>query len=158
RPDQRAARRRARPGRPAQPHHTGCPAQPQHAGGCPMTAVGDSAKPTLMRAAVVTVVVTLSGSLLGLVRDLLLAGFFGADGGTDAFLVAWTVPETAFTLVVEGAMSFLMTPLFSRSLEQSRQVVASTLPRVALVLVGLSGTVALGAPVLVHFFAPGLAD
>jgi putative peptidoglycan lipid II flippase len=123
-----------------------------------MTALGDRAKTTLMRAAVVTVVVTLSGSLLGLVRDLLLARFFGADGGTDAFLVAWTVPETAFTLVVEGAMSFLMIPLFSRSLEQSRQIVASTLPRVAVVLVVLSGMVALGAPILVHVFAPGLAD
>jgi putative peptidoglycan lipid II flippase len=123
-----------------------------------VTTINERAKTTLMRAAVVTVVVTLSGSLLGLVRDLLLARFFGASGGTDAFLVAWTVPETAFTLVVEGAMSFLMIPLFSRSLEQSKQIVASTLPRVALVLVGLSGTVALGAPVLVHVFAPGLAD
>src|SRR5689334_2928843 len=55
-------------------------------------------------------------------------------------------------------MSFLMIPLFSRSLEQSRQIVASTLPRVAVVLVVVSGTVALGAPILVHVFAPGLAD
>src|SRR5689334_14658387 len=55
-------------------------------------------------------------------------------------------------------MSFLIIPLFSRSLEQSRQIVASTLPRVAVVLVVVSGTVALGAPVLVHVFAPGLAD
>jgi putative peptidoglycan lipid II flippase len=122
---------------------------------------------TLMRAAVVTVVVTLSGSLLGLVRDLLLARLFGANGGTDAFLVAWTVPETAFTLVVEGAMSFLMIPLFSRALAQAgpgeamraaRDVVAATMPRVVAVLVLLSGTVALGAPILVRVVAPGLAD
>ncbi len=46
----------------------------------------------LARAAALTVVVTMSGSLLGFVRDLLLARFFGATGGTDAFLVAWTVP------------------------------------------------------------------
>jgi putative peptidoglycan lipid II flippase len=115
-------------------------------------------RPTLVRAAVVTVAVTLSGSLLGLVRDLLLARFFGASGGTDAFLVAWTVPETAFTLVVEGAMSFLMIPLFSRSLEQSKRVVAGTLPRVVVMLVAASGTVALGAPLLVRVIAPGLAD
>ncbi len=123
-----------------------------------MTATVNRVQTTLMRAAVVTVVITMSGSLLGLVRDLLLARFFGADGGTDAFLVAWTVPETAFTLVVEGAMSFLMIPLFSRALAQSRQVVATTLPRIVAVLVVASGTVALGAPVLVHVVAPGLAD
>ena len=85
-----------------------------------MTATESPVRTTLMRAAVVTVVITLSGSLLGLVRDLLLARFFGANGGTDAFLVAWTVPETAFPLVVEGAMSLLMIPLFSRALSQQR--------------------------------------
>jgi putative peptidoglycan lipid II flippase len=124
-------------------------------------------RPTLMRAAVVTIVVTLSGSALGLIRDLVLARFFGATGGTDAFLVAWTVPETAFTLVVEGAMSFLMIPLFSRALagsgpgrgrDATRQIVASTLPRVTVVLVAASAAVALGAPLLVHTIAPGLAD
>jgi putative peptidoglycan lipid II flippase len=36
----------------------------------------------LMRAALITVVITLSGSMLGLVRDLLVARYFGANGGT----------------------------------------------------------------------------
>jgi putative peptidoglycan lipid II flippase len=117
---------------------------------------------TLARAAAVTVAVTLAGSALGFVRDLLLARFFGADGGTDAFLVSWTVPETAFTLVVEGAMSFLLIPLFSRALVDpglsTRDVVAATLPRVTAALVAASGLVMLGAPVLVRLIAPGLAD
>ena len=118
-------------------------------------------RPTLVRAALLTIVVTMAGSLLGLVRDLLLARFFGADGGTDAFLVAWTVPETAFVLVVEGAMSLLMIPVFSRALSRRRaasDVVAATLPPVLVVLVTLSAATALGAPVLVRVLAPGLAD
>jgi putative peptidoglycan lipid II flippase len=122
-----------------------------------MTAPG-----TLVRAAAVTVGITLAGSALGFVRDLLLARFFGADGGTDAFLVSWTVPETAFTLVVEGAMSFLLIPLFSRALVDpglsTRDVVAATLPRVTAALVAASTVVVLGAPVLVRLVAPGLAD
>jgi putative peptidoglycan lipid II flippase len=116
---------------------------------------------TLVRAAIVTVVITMSGSILGLVRDLLLARLFGANGGTDAFLVAWTVPETAFPLVVEGAMSFLMIPLFSRALSEARaarDVVAATMPRVVAVLIALSAAVALGAPILVRVVAPGLAE
>ncbi|GIJ68142.1 membrane protein [Virgisporangium ochraceum] len=116
---------------------------------------------SLVRAAVVTVVITLSGSLLGFVRDLLVARYFGADGGTDAFLVAWTVPETAFPLVVEGAMAFLLVPLFSRALTEGREprdVVAATLPRVVAALALGSVAVMVFAPWIVRLIAPGLAD
>jgi putative peptidoglycan lipid II flippase len=126
-----------------------------------MTPTAAPVRTTLVRAAIVTIVITMSGSLLGLVRDLLLARFFGANGGTDAFLVSWTVPETAFPLVVEGAMSFLMIPLFSRALadaKATRDLVAATMPKVVLVLVAASGLVALGAPLVVRLVAPGLAD
>ena len=112
---------------------------------------------TLVRATVVTLVVTMSGSLLGFVRDLLLARFFGADGGTDAFLISWTVPETAFALVVEGGMSLLMIPLFSRAVS-ARAVVAATFPPLLAVLVTLSVLTFLSAPLLVGLLAPGLAD
>jgi putative peptidoglycan lipid II flippase len=126
-----------------------------------MTAATLERQPTLVRAAILTVVVTVSGSLLVLGRDLLLARYFGATGATDAFLVAWMVPETAFPLVVEGAMSFLMVPLFSRALADgraARDVVAATMPRIVVVLVAASALVAAGAPVLVRVVAPGLAD
>ena len=115
----------------------------------------------LMRAALITVVITLSGSMLGLVRDLLVARYFGANGGTDAFLVAWTVPETAFPLVVEGAMAFLLVPLFSRALtagRDPREVVAATMPRIVAVLSLASIAVALFAPWIVRLIAPGLED
>src|SRR5262249_30661586 len=111
--------------------------------------------------ALVTIVITVSGSGLGLVRDVLLARWFGADAATDAFLVAWTVPETAFCLVVEGAMSLLMVPLFSAALARHgsvQAVVGATLPRVLAALVTGSAAVALGAPLLVRAIAPGLAD
>lgn len=116
----------------------------------------------LARAAALTVVVTMSGSLLGFVRDLLLARFFGATGGTDAFLVAWTVPETAFPLVVEGVMSLLMVPLFAAAIagtgqHQVRDLVAATMPRIVAVLAVASAAVAAGAPLLVRLIAPGLA-
>jgi putative peptidoglycan lipid II flippase len=120
-----------------------------------------SARGTLVTAALITVVITISGSALGLVRDMLLARYFGADGATDAFLVAWTVPETAFCLVVEGAMSLVMVPLFSRALAghgSVRDLVAATLPRVVAVLAAGSAAVVLGAPLLVRAIAPGLAD
>ena len=73
---------------------------------------------TIVRATVLTAVLSVLGALLGLLRDLLLAGFFGATGETDAFLVAWTVPETASPLLIEGAMAFLMVPIFVRALSR----------------------------------------
>jgi putative peptidoglycan lipid II flippase len=118
---------------------------------------------TLARAALVTVAITMAGSLLGFVRDLLLARYFGATGGTDAFLVAWTVPETAFPLVVEGVMSLLMVPLFSRALSAGGSlytmddVVRATLPRILALLAAAAAAVAAGAPWLVRLIAPGLA-
>ncbi|MFI1991536.1 murein biosynthesis integral membrane protein MurJ [Actinoplanes sp. NPDC020271] len=116
---------------------------------------------TLAKAALLTVAISLSGTALGLGRDLLLARYFGAGGGTDAFLVAWTVPETAYVLVVEGAMSLLMIPAFSAVLARdgdARTVVAATLPRIALVLVTLCTAVLAGAPLLVRALAPGLGS
>jgi len=115
----------------------------------------------IARAALVSAVLSVLGTMLGLGRDLLLAAFFGATGDTDAFLVAWTVPETAAPLLIEGAMAFLMVPVFSRALERgegARSVVAGTLPRTALVLIVFAGATLLAAPLLVDVLAPGLAD
>jgi putative peptidoglycan lipid II flippase len=115
----------------------------------------------VVRATAVATVLTVLGSLLGLLRDLALARYFGATGQTDAFLVAWTVPDTASPLLIEGAMTFLMVPIFVRALAGPggfTAVVRATLPRIALPLALAAGTVALAAPVLVHLLAPGLAD
>ncbi|MDH6113474.1 putative peptidoglycan lipid II flippase [Kitasatospora sp. MAP12-15] len=122
----------------------------------------------LARAFGVTAVLSAAGSALGLLRDLLLARFFGADEGTDAFLVSWTVPETAAPLLIEDAMAFLMVPAFSLALvlreeqpegpDPVRQLTADTLPWLLAVLCALSGATALWAPGVVHTLAPGLAN
>lgn len=115
----------------------------------------------LFRAAFVSVVLTMLGSVLGLARDLLMANLFGASAETDAFLIAWTVPETAAPLLIEDAMAFLLVPMFSAAVAQRRSVrdvVAATLPRIMLLLVVVTGTVAVAAPLLVDLIAPDLAE
>ncbi|MFD4660933.1 lipid II flippase MurJ [Kitasatospora sp. NPDC058444] len=116
----------------------------------------------------ITAVLSAAGSGLGLLRDLLLARYFGANQGTDAFLVAWTVPETAAPLLIEDAMSFLMVPAFALALvlreenpdapDPVRQLVRATLPWLLIALSGLALAAALGAPELVDLLAPGLTD
>ncbi|MGW6058814.1 murein biosynthesis integral membrane protein MurJ [Streptomyces sp. NPDC055189] len=121
----------------------------------------------LAKAALITAVLTVAGSVLGLVRDQALAHFFGAGSETDAFLVAWTVPELATTLLIEDGLAFALVPAFSMALARRgqgarrdpvRALVAASLPRLMLG----SGVVALilmaGAPVVVEVLAPGLPD
>ncbi|MGW0464127.1 murein biosynthesis integral membrane protein MurJ [Streptomyces sp. NPDC003027] len=121
----------------------------------------------LARAAAVTAGLTAAGALLGLVRDQILAHFFGAGAETDAFLVAWTVPEFASTLLIEDAMALILVPAFSRALARRcggtaddpvRALVRTTLPRLALTVSAVSSLLILAAPFLVAALAPGLPD
>ena len=121
--------------------------------------VREASNGLIARATTLAAALTIAGSVLGLLRDLLLARIFGATGETDAFLVAWTVPETASPLLIEGAMTFLMVPVFVRALAEPgglAGVVRGTLPRIAGLLALIAAAVALAAPLLVRLLAPGI--
>ncbi len=114
------------------------------------------------RAAGVTAGLGALGSVLGLVRDQGIAHLFGAGPESDAFLVAWTVPEVAATVLIEDAMALLMVPAFSAALAAggggARGLVRGTLPRLLAALGLLTAGLAAGAPWVVRALAPGLAD
>jgi murein biosynthesis integral membrane protein MurJ len=118
----------------------------------------------LVRASILSIALVTFGSLLGLVRDLLVAGLFGATAQTDAFLFGWMVSETAQPLLIEGAMALVFVPAFVRAAaapdpkQALRDLVEGSLPVISLVLIGISALVALFAPFLVGVLAPGLAD
>ncbi|MGX1546810.1 murein biosynthesis integral membrane protein MurJ [Streptomyces adustus] len=121
----------------------------------------------LARAALVTAALSVAGSLLGLVRDQALARLFGAGSETDAFLVAWTVPEFAATLLIEDGLAIALIPAFSMALARRAQgmpgdpvraLVATTLPRLSLGFAAVSGLLIGAAPQLVAALAPGLPD
>ncbi|MFD8303007.1 murein biosynthesis integral membrane protein MurJ [Streptomyces sp. NPDC059690] len=119
----------------------------------------------LAKAALVTAGLSVAGALLGLVRDQALARLFGAGSGTDAFLVAWTVPEFAATLLIEDGLAFALVPAFSAALARRargvpgdpvRALVGATLPRLALGFVATAVLLVVAAPQLVGAIAPGL--
>ncbi|MGY3201778.1 murein biosynthesis integral membrane protein MurJ [Streptomyces sp. TE5632] len=121
----------------------------------------------LARATLVTAALSIGGSLLGLVRDQSLARLFGAGSDTDAFLVAWTVPELAATLLIEDGLAIALIPAFSMALARRargvagdpvRELVAATLPRLSLAFAAVAALVAGTAPFLVEVLAPGLPD
>ncbi|QGV79322.1 lipid II flippase MurJ [Streptomyces ficellus] len=126
----------------------------------------------LARAAALTAALTAVGALLGLVRDQLLAHEFGAGGGTDAFLVAWTVPEFAATLLIEDGMALVLVPAFAAALARRtdrdhgpglrldpvQALVRATLPKTVLGTGVAAALLALAAPGFVDLLAPGLPE
>ncbi|MFG2005052.1 lipid II flippase MurJ [Spirillospora sp. NPDC048911] len=112
-------------------------------------------------AAGISAVLICGGTVLGFVRDLTMAHLFGASSSTDAFLVAWTVPETMSPLLIEDAMALIMVPAVARRLQHHegvRPLIAAALPRLAAGLALAMVGVILCAPLLVEILAPGLHD
>ncbi len=55
--------------------------------------------------------------ILGFIRDILIATVLGAGPVSDAFFVAFRIPNMFRRLVAEGAFTAAFVPLFSRQLE-----------------------------------------
>lgn len=72
--------------------------------------------PRLARSAGVFGLATVASRILGLVRDQVLAYYFGAGNAADAFRVAFRVPNLVRDLFAEGAMSAAFVPTFTRVL------------------------------------------
>ncbi len=115
---------------------------------------------SLLRSSAVVAVMTMLSRVLGLVRDIVLAGFVGASANADAFFVAFKVPNFLRRLFAEGAFSQAFVPVLAdyRRLGDVQQVRA-LLDRVAGVLGGslllLTAVFVLTAPWLTAVFAPG---
>ena len=103
---------------------------------------------------------TLLSRILGFVRDLVLARMFGANAATDAFFVAFKIPNFLRRLFAEGAFSVAFVPVLTeyrcqRSQKELKSFVDDMAGSLGLtvLLVSLIGVVA--APILVMIFAPG---
>lgn len=105
---------------------------------------------------------TLLSRLLGFARDLIIARVFGATAATDAFFIAFRIPNLLRRLFAEGAFALVLVPWLEH--ERRKQDTAhlrdlfdrlSGTLAVLLALLTLLGV--LGAPLLVLAFAPGFA-
>jgi len=68
----------------------------------------------LVRATATIGGLTLVSRILGFVRDMLMARFVGAGFASDAFLIAWRLPNLFRALFAEGAFSAAFVPMFNR--------------------------------------------
>jgi putative peptidoglycan lipid II flippase len=98
--------------------------------------------------------------LLGFVRDLVLAHSFGANAFTDAFFVAFKIPNFLRRLFAEGAFSTAFVPVLTeyqtrRSPADLKSLVDHVAGTLALILLLVSALGMLLAPVIVGLFAVG---
>ncbi len=103
---------------------------------------------------------TLISRILGLLRDIVFARYFGASLVMDAFLVANRIPNMLRRFFAEGAFSAGFVPVMARyrekhNHEEAREFVDSVAGTfgILLFLVTLAGVIA--APLLVAIVAPG---
>ncbi len=116
---------------------------------------------SLFKTASVVSLLTLASRVTGLIRDLLIASVFGASAMTDAFNVAWRIPNLFRRWFAEGAFTQAFVPLLAATREeQGEEATQRLIQRTATVLfwalLVLSFLGVLFAPVLVWMTASGL--
>jgi putative peptidoglycan lipid II flippase len=116
---------------------------------------------SLIKSASIVSALTLASRITGLARELLIASTFGASALTDAFNVAFRIPNLLRRLFAEGAFSQAFVPVLAACrAEQGEEATKRLIDRVATLLVwALLLTCVLGvagAPVLVWMMASGL--
>lgn len=112
------------------------------------------------RATGVVGIAILCSRVLGLIREVVFAAFFGATRNMDAFLTAFRAPNMLRDLFAEGALSTAFVTTFSRRIatdgDNSAWNLASkvaTLTVIFMSAVSILGVVF--APALIHILAPG---
>lgn len=106
---------------------------------------------------------TLLSRILGFLRDMVIANFFGAGMAADAFFVAFRLPNLWRRLVGEGSLTISFIPVYTEYLtqrpeEETREVthIAFTLAGVILLIMTILGI--LFSPILIRIIAPGFTE
>lgn len=103
---------------------------------------------------------TITSRILGFIRDMVLARYFGASGETDAFFLAFKIPNFMRRLFAEGSFSLAFVPVLSevrangdqRALKDLIDHVSGTLAGILLAITAIG---VLAAPLVLAVFAPG---
>src|SRR5688500_11106895 len=114
----------------------------------------------LLKALVTVSGMTFISRILGFARDVIIARIFGAGVETDAFFVAFRIPNLLRRLFAEGAFSQAFVPILAeyknrRTAEETRELInhVATLLSIVLFSVTLIGVIA--APLVIYVSAPG---
>jgi putative peptidoglycan lipid II flippase len=121
---------------------------------------GPSTARILAQASLILTLAALASRVLGWVRLLVIGSQFGASRELDAYFAAFRIPDAIFQLVVAGALSAALIPVFQsyRARENEREAWRLASSVINLVLIGLAGfslLMAIFAPWIVPLVTPG---
>jgi putative peptidoglycan lipid II flippase len=116
----------------------------------------------LLKALAAVSSMTFISRILGFVRDIIIARIFGAGMETDAFFVAFRIPNLLRRMFAEGAFSQAFVPILAeyknnRTIEETRGLIdhITMLLGVILFFISLAGIFA--APLIIYVSAPGFS-
>ena len=114
----------------------------------------------VVRAAGVVGMATMLSRVFGFIRDMIVAGLFGAGLTTDAFFVAFRIPNLLRRLLAEGSLTVSFVPVFTEYLKNRTRKEALELAEIAftalsILLVAVSLLGVLLSPLIVTIMAPG---
>lgn len=117
-------------------------------------------RPGLLKSTAVVSSMTLMSRVLGLVRDVVFARFFGAGLVMDAFFVAFKLPNIFRRFFAEGAFSQSFVPVFAeydetRSREEVKELVDRVTGTLGIILFGFTLLGVLAAPLLISIAGMG---
>jgi putative peptidoglycan lipid II flippase len=106
---------------------------------------------------------TMVSRVLGYVRDFLIARIFGAGLMTDAFFVAFKIPNLLRRLFAEGAFSQAFVPILAETknrtgVQETKALIDAISTVLFLVLVVAAALGMAAAPIIVYLTAPGFAS
>ena len=106
---------------------------------------------------------TLLSRVMGLIRDIVLGVIFGPSAATDAFFVAFKIPNFLRRLFAEGAFQQAFVPVLSSARQRGgddavRQLFGRVSGCLGMILAAITAIAMLGSPTLIRVFAPGFAD
>ncbi|MGA9421671.1 MAG: murein biosynthesis integral membrane protein MurJ [Rhodanobacteraceae bacterium] len=119
--------------------------------------------PSLLRSMASFSAMTFVSRLLGLAREIVIATVFGANATTDAFWVAFRIPNFLRRLFAEGSFSVAFVPVLTefkekRSHEELRELIARTAGTLGAILLAVTALGVFGAAWVTRAFAPGSID
>ncbi len=114
----------------------------------------------VVRAAGVVGIATMLSRIFGFIRDMVVAAFFGAGLTTDAFFVAFRIPNLLRRLLAEGSLTVSFVPVFTEYLrnktrEEALELANITFTALSIILVVVSLLGVLFSPLIVTIMAPG---
>jgi len=113
--------------------------------------------------AAAALIISLAGvasRLLGLFRDRILAGQFGAGDTLDAYYAAFRIPDLIYNLMIVGALSAAFIPVFTELIAEDKEEEAwklsSGILSLQIIITGvLSVFLVIFSPQLMHLVTPG---